>query len=104
MGNLCTKKQDSAKKVMPHDGMPKIFFVLGGPGSGKGTVCARLVADYKWVSRTVKELQLNANPLQPCRFVHLSAGDLLREEVSQRPDSELSQAINGHMKEVHQML
>ena len=36
------------------------FFVLGGPGSGKGTVCAKLVADYG--------------------FVHLSAGDLLRAE------------------------
>ena len=36
------------------------FFVLGGPGSGKGTLCKDLVRDYK--------------------FVHLSAGDLLREE------------------------
>ena len=36
------------------------FFVLGGPGCGKGTVCKKLVADHG--------------------FVHLSAGDLLREE------------------------
>ena len=36
------------------------FFVLGGPGSGKGTVCSRLVEELG--------------------FVHLSAGDLLREE------------------------
>ena len=33
------------------------------------------------------------------KFVHLSAGDLLREEVQQRPDSDLSKAINEHMKE-----
>ena len=33
-----------------------------GPGSGKGTMCANLVRDFG--------------------FVHLSAGDLLREEVS----------------------
>ena len=33
---------------------PKVLFVLGGPGAGKGTQCARLVADYG--------------------FVHLSAG------------------------------
>ena len=36
------------------------FFVLGGPGSGKGTLCKDLVRDHS--------------------FVHLSAGDLLREE------------------------
>ena len=36
------------------------FFVLGGPGSGKGTLCADLVRDNG--------------------FIHLSAGDLLRQE------------------------
>ena len=40
---------------------PTIVFVLGGPGSGKGTQCARIVKDFN--------------------FVHLSAGDLLRAEV-----------------------
>lgn len=38
---------------------PKVFFVLGGPGSGKGTNCARLVEDFG--------------------YTHFSAGDLLRE-------------------------
>ncbi|GAU44300.1 hypothetical protein TSUD_267950 [Trifolium subterraneum] len=38
-----------------------ITFVLGGPGSGKGTQCARIVETYG--------------------FKHLSAGDLLRKEV-----------------------
>ncbi|KAF8502548.1 UMP-CMP kinase [Hysterangium stoloniferum] len=37
-----------------------VIYVLGGPGAGKGTQCARLVKDYD--------------------FVHLSAGDLLRAE------------------------
>ncbi|KAI1189049.1 uridylate kinase [Nemania serpens] len=37
-----------------------VLFVLGGPGAGKGTQCARLVAAYG--------------------FTHLSAGDLLRAE------------------------
>lgn len=39
---------------------PTVFFILGGPGSGKGTNCQRLVEDFG--------------------FSHLSAGDLLREE------------------------
>ena len=38
----------------------KRIVIAGGPGSGKGTLCADLVRDHK--------------------FVHLSAGDLLREE------------------------
>ncbi|CDW84919.1 ump-cmp kinase-like [Stylonychia lemnae] len=43
------------------DTKPVVFFVLGGPGSGKGTQCAKMVDQYG--------------------FAHLSAGDLLREEV-----------------------
>eukprot|EP01027_Heterolobosea_sp_BB2_P027024 GEZU01042201.1.p1 GENE.GEZU01042201.1~~GEZU01042201.1.p1 ORF type:complete len:242 (+),score=90.28 GEZU01042201.1:100-825(+) len=39
---------------------PRVVFVLGGPGSGKGTQCANLVKEFG--------------------FVHLSAGDLLRAE------------------------
>lgn len=38
-----------------------MIFVLGGPGCGKGTVCEFMVSKYG--------------------MVHLSAGDLLREEV-----------------------
>jgi adenylate kinase len=40
----------------------KIFFVLGGPGCGKGTQCERIVQKYG--------------------FTHLSSGDLLRAEVA----------------------
>merc|ERR1719327_214259 len=42
-------------------GAPAIYFVMGGPGSGKGTQCEKLVESYG--------------------MVHLSAGDLLRAEV-----------------------
>lgn len=38
-----------------------IIFVLGGPGSGKGTQCAKIVEKYG--------------------YTHLSSGDLLRDEV-----------------------
>jgi len=43
-----------------------IIWVLGGPGSGKGTQCARLVERYG--------------------FQHLSSGDLLRAEVASGSD------------------
>eukprot|EP00696_Hemimastix_kukwesjijk_P007883 gnl/Hemi2/20005_TR6633_c0_g1_i1.p2 gnl/Hemi2/20005_TR6633_c0_g1~~gnl/Hemi2/20005_TR6633_c0_g1_i1.p2 ORF type:complete len:255 (+),score=73.42 gnl/Hemi2/20005_TR6633_c0_g1_i1:80-844(+) len=43
-------------------GKPSVVFVLGGPGSGKGTQCAKLVKEFS--------------------FLHLSAGDLLRAEIS----------------------
>ena len=37
---------------------PNVIFVLGGPGAGKGTQCAKIVDNFG--------------------YVHLSAGDLLR--------------------------
>lgn len=51
--------------------------MLGGPGSGKGTQCDRIVAKYK--------------------LKHLSAGDLLREEV--KSGSPTGQELEGVMKE-----
>ncbi|XP_060070278.1 adenylate kinase isoenzyme 5-like isoform X2 [Ylistrum balloti] len=44
----------------------KVIFVVGGPGSGKGTQCAKIVEKYG--------------------FCHLSSGDLLRAEVSSGSD------------------
>lgn len=55
-----------------------VLFVLGGPGAGKGTQCAKLVKDYG--------------------FKHLSAGDLLREEQD-RPGSEFGDMIKSYIKE-----
>jgi len=43
-----------------------IVFVLGGPGSGKGTQCEKIVEKYG--------------------FCHMSTGDLLREEVKKESD------------------
>ena len=56
---------------------PKVVFVLGGPGAGKGTQCANIVRDFGWV--------------------HLSAGDLLREARSS--GDETGQMIDRHIKE-----
>lgn len=51
------------KSKSPNIGRPEAtcFWVLGGPGSGKGTACQRLVDQHG--------------------FVHLSTGDLLRAEI-----------------------
>jgi len=53
-----------------------IIFVLGGPGSGKGTQCEKIVEKYG--------------------FCHLSTGDLLREEVKKK--SERADKLNAIMK------
>jgi UMP-CMP kinase len=54
-----------------------VVFILGGPGSGKGTQSAYLVRDYG--------------------FTHMSAGDLLREEQD-RENSEYGQMIKDYIK------
>ena len=46
---------------------PKVLFILGGPGSGKGTMCDLLVKDHN--------------------FIHLSAGELLREEMNKETEN-----------------
>ena len=51
----------------------KVFFVLGGPGSGKGTVCKRLAEGFG--------------------MIHLSPGDLLRAEA--KKDTALGQFIKS---------
>ncbi|BGO92220.1 hypothetical protein NBRC10512_000952 [Rhodotorula toruloides] len=55
-----------------------VIFVLGGPGAGKGTQCARLVQHHG--------------------FVHLSAGDLLRAE-QQREGSQFGAMIKEYITE-----
>lgn len=55
-----------------------VLFVLGGPGAGKGTQCARLVDRYG--------------------FAHLSAGDLLRAEQN-RPGSQFGELISTCIKD-----
>lgn len=56
----------------------EVVFVLGGPGSGKGTQCARIVTEFG--------------------YVHLSAGDLLRAERAKK-DSKNGQLIENCIKE-----
>ncbi|KAL5744377.1 hypothetical protein ACOSP7_027236 [Xanthoceras sorbifolium] len=56
---------------------PFITFVLGGPGSGKGTQCERIVGKFG--------------------FTHLSAGDILRREIAS--NSEYGTMILNTIKE-----
>jgi UMP-CMP kinase len=55
-----------------------VVFLLGGPGSGKGTQSTNLVRDYD--------------------FTHLSAGDLLRAEQV-RPESQYGELIKSYIRE-----
>jgi len=56
--------------------LPNVVFVLGGPGAGKGTQCAKIVEQFG--------------------FVHLSAGDLLRAE-RKSPGSQFGELIEHHI-------
>eukprot|EP00752_Nemacystus_decipiens_P010460 g9319.t1 len=61
------------------DSTPRVVFVLGGPGSGKGTQCALIAED------------------EALGYAHLSAGDLLRAERNSK--SELADMINEFIRE-----
>uniref|UniRef100_A0A1B6MUT7 adenylate kinase n=1 Tax=Graphocephala atropunctata TaxID=36148 RepID=A0A1B6MUT7_9HEMI len=75
----------SGDYAMPSDSQLKelresnklVIWVLGGPGSGKGTQCDKIVAKYN--------------------FTHISTGDLLRAEVE--TGTERAKALNAIMKE-----
>ncbi|KAG4116999.1 hypothetical protein ERO13_D12G201966v2 [Gossypium hirsutum] len=63
--SLTTGIAQQAKGVIaPKEKTPFITFVLGGPGSGKGTQCIKIVETFG--------------------FAHLSAGDLLRREIASK--------------------
>ena len=61
----------------PAASKPRVVFVLGGPGAGKGTQCANIVRDFGWV--------------------HLSAGDLLRD--ARNSGDETGKMIDHYIKE-----
>lgn len=56
--------------------LPKIVLVLGGPGSGKGTQCASIVQKYG--------------------YIHISTGDLLRQEIEAQ--TEIGTSIKEDMQ------
>jgi len=56
-----TAKSRDLKKLL---GNPKIIFVLGGPASGKGTQCEKIIQEFG--------------------FTHISTGDLMRQEIEKK--------------------
>jgi UMP-CMP kinase family protein len=74
-----TKKVlDEVKPIFTNIGKKcEAVFVIGGPGSGKGTQCERIIKDYG--------------------FKHLSVGDLLREE--KKSGSALAKELESYMSQ-----
>ena len=70
-------KSNAATNVETPSDKPSVVFVLGGPGSGKGTQCAKIVDEFK--------------------YEHLSTGDLLREEAAK--GGELGDKLKKTMEE-----
>lgn len=58
--------------------IPKVFFILGGPGAGKGTICARLVEEFG--------------------YTHFCAGELLRDAAKEK-DSDTARKIAHILEE-----
>jgi hypothetical protein len=77
INNLQQEVEADEDAVAVAGGAPSVIFVLGGPGSGKGTNCARIVDAFG--------------------YVHLSAGDLLRAE--RKSGSDLGEMIEKHIRE-----
>ena len=70
LGSRLVSSRTTPLPTLRTDLRPKVIFVLGGPGAGKGTQCERLARDFG--------------------MSHLSAGELLRKErESGSPDGEL---------------
>ncbi|KAJ4747290.1 UMP-CMP kinase [Rhynchospora pubera] len=72
-----TFSSDAGNDGVASSRKPFITFVLGGPGSGKGTQCEKIASIFG--------------------FAHLSAGELLREEMSS--PSENGELIRNVIKE-----
>ena len=58
---MVTASGTGAFDVRAQLGNPKITFITGGPGSGKGTQCEKLVEEFG--------------------YTHISTGDLIRMEI-----------------------
>ncbi|KAF2297242.1 hypothetical protein GH714_019926 [Hevea brasiliensis] len=80
--NVCEKEtnetllEQTAKETVSQD-KPVVVFVLGGPGGGKTTQCAKVAKEFG--------------------FTHLSSGELLRQRIKSDPEN--GPVIEAEMKE-----
>lgn len=78
--NALTPEQlAKVRQAMDGGKKPTVLFVLGGPGVGKGTQCAKIVESFS-------------------AWAHISAGDCLRAERN-NPESKDGEIINTNIKE-----
>lgn len=59
---MSKQEMTDPKDIKKAIGSPKIIFVLGGPASGKGTQCEKMVEEFG--------------------YTHISTGDLMRNEMA----------------------
>ena len=60
LNSLTRLRSSNSAEILKSVQVPKVVFILGGPGAGKGTQCEKLAQEFG--------------------MLHLSAGDLLRKE------------------------
>ncbi|KAF8412825.1 hypothetical protein HHK36_000796 [Tetracentron sinense] len=77
MGSIIDTLRKKVNGSLSNEKKVTVVFVLGGPGSGKGTQCAKIVQNFG--------------------YTHLSAGDLLRAEI--KSGSENGTMIQNMIKE-----
>ncbi|CAL1141877.1 unnamed protein product [Cladocopium goreaui] len=75
----CSVASSASATVLAAPAKPRVVFVLGGPGAGKGTQCAKICDAYP-------------------QWQHISAGDCLRAE-RQDPNSKDGELINSYIKD-----
>ena len=78
---MCKGGGSSGEEGAGGEELTKVVFVLGGPGAGKGTQCDLMAKEYG--------------------FVHLSVGELLRNEVGRGEGEETNESrlIKEYLKE-----
>lgn len=75
-GHICMQEFLVASDMLLAENPARCILIVGGPGSGKGRLCERLVAH--------------------CGVSHVSCGDMLRQEV--QADTPLGREVSGIMQ------
>ncbi|KAE8136569.1 dCMP kinase [Aspergillus pseudotamarii] len=76
---------------------PKIIFILGGPGVGKGTQCTRLATDFDVVHLSVGDLLRNQESPELASLIKntMTAGGIVPLEIVM---AAIQDAVDGHVR------